>query len=939
MSLNLALDSAVSSLRANQESINVLTQNIANANSENYTRQVAQRQALVTAGIASGVQISEVSRQVDEFLLQTARKQVSIVSSAEKKTEIYDQLELFFGDPASGNSFNTYVDGFFGAITELSNNADQVQLRGNVLEQAERLTTYTASLANNLEELRFDVDREIKQEIDGLNNLILELDQVNEAILENRRNNTNLNANFDERDRILDEIVQIVDVRINIDSNGAANVFFNQGELINATEPFFVEYIPAVSKQVFIDSERIDAIEVRGYKRDGSVDMDRAPVTYVSASNDANQVNGINAGRIAALMEMRDTDIPKILDQLDEFAENLQNAFNAIHNDGVGYPPANQLTGTKLIDPNDIYDLSGEWRLTVLNEDGSPVDDPYPTGDALNPLTLNLDTLVSTANGPGQVTMDTIIKEINNYFGPPVPKASVGPLDDIKLASVNDTVNISAATSTMTVTGIPTPGDQITLDDGINPPLTFTFANAPAGPGQIEIKQTFSEQAQEIAKVLNQQSSPPTNIPTYEVSGLTIVATARTSGSNANGSLNIITGAAPTVAGGGLLAGGADATGQITLDIEATNIGKFDNVRLEIQPSPPSAGVTTSLPAPGNVPDPLSSFTQFNLDAGVRARSSDSSGGNNFVFNLPAGANLQEGDRFDIVVPVLVTEVDNTQFPAVTTTYQDTIRYEYIVPGDGEDVRNERYRALSASTDNYFQNDTNEPYIRAELVDSEGRVVADGEPGYLRLTASRARTGIAIAELNSSENGNLTQDVDATSRGLSHFLGLNDFFISDEGKKNSAISLDVRDDYLNNTNKLSLGALSRSKQPSDPDANPLYTYEVGRGSDQTAQRLNDLQRDLVNFDAAGDIPALTTTFSSYTAEITSFTARRVNLATATFSQESALGDAFIKRIEAVGGVNIDEELANTVLFQNNYQASARLITVVDELFAALIDAF
>ncbi|MCU0481918.1 MAG: hypothetical protein MUE54_12025, partial [Anaerolineae bacterium] len=44
-----------------------------------------------------------------------------------------------------------------------------------------------------------------------------------------------------------------------------------------------------------------------------------------------------------------------------------------------------------------------------------------------------------------------------------------------------------------------------------------------------------------------------------------------------------------------------------------------------------------------------------------------------------------------------------------------------------------------------------------------------------------------------------------------------------------------------------------------------------------------------------------------------------------------LRDAYQQRIDATSGVNIDEELANTVLFQNNYQASARMITVVNEL--------
>jgi flagellar hook-associated protein 1 FlgK len=54
-------------------------------------------------------------------------------------------------------------------------------------------------------------------------------------------------------------------------------------------------------------------------------------------------------------------------------------------------------------------------------------------------------------------------------------------------------------------------------------------------------------------------------------------------------------------------------------------------------------------------------------------------------------------------------------------------------------------------------------------------------------------------------------------------------------------------------------------------------------------------------------------------------------------QQDILGKSYDERLSSVSGVNLDEELANTVLFQNAYSASARIITVVSTLFDTLLN--
>ena len=68
MSLTLALNNALSGLRVNQQSLAVLAQNIANANTEGYTRKVVDQSSVVIDGVGSGVRVDDISRKVDQFL-------------------------------------------------------------------------------------------------------------------------------------------------------------------------------------------------------------------------------------------------------------------------------------------------------------------------------------------------------------------------------------------------------------------------------------------------------------------------------------------------------------------------------------------------------------------------------------------------------------------------------------------------------------------------------------------------------------------------------------------------------------------------------------------------------------------------------------------------------------------------------------------------------
>ena len=236
--------------------------------------------------------------------------------------------------------------------------------------------------------------------------------------------------------------------------------------------------------------------------------------------------------------------------------------------------------------------------------------------------------------------------------------------------------------------------------------------------------------------------------------------------------------------------------------------------------------------------------TAESIAAGTRTRTAGS-------FSLDfSSSTVSIGGTHNVSVDVQVTAADGT----VTT---ETITFEFDVPDTDVDIKNNRFNAIGISgvgdgSLNAVVDSSR--FFTASLVDADGNAVTGSNEGFLQIISNQDGVGLAIDESTSKEAGLTSDSSNATNRGVSHFFGLNDFFASDAGRKNSAITLYVRDVYQQNTGLLSTGRLTQSVQSSDTNADPIYTYEVGAGSNQAITSLSDLKFARTGFDAAGGLP-------------------------------------------------------------------------------------
>lgn len=906
MSLSLALNNAVSSLQLNQQQLSVLSANMANVNTEGYTRKVVQQSAVYVQGVPNGVKIDDIVRKVDNYVQRATLSQGSVNASAQVVNDYYNQLQILLGSPGAENSLDEYTTRFFTSMQQMADQPDRTSYRSNMMSAANVLAKEVSGLAGDLEDLRFQADQDINGAIGEINTGLKKLYDLNAAIKRTAGAAQSTAGLLDERDKILKTLSENLDITVFYANDGAVNVTSTSGVALVDSRLHQLQYTAVTSVDHMINNGRISPINVLSYDVSGTISGD--PVVLVPGGEKGSVTNTLTGGKMQGLLELRDKLVPDILNQLDMLASRLRDSVNALHNNGTGWPPATTLTGTRSVVASTEYAWSGSVRIAVLSADGQPVDSGYgdETYTGIRPLTLNFENLRSDSSN-GQFSMQTLVDEINDHFGPPTKKVVLGALNNIEL--VADTKQL--------------PSGSPSLFD-----FDFDVENISAGDGQLFISNVTVRDAggatlpnaltRDVPSIALDGTNTYTtyagenyvDISLLSVQGLTVGQT-------------VYLGPPSITDANGIGAGAL--SGYVTISEINPN-----GIRIVTNQSANSSGIVGD-PAPGSLKTAYQT-----VEAGEKTRTF-----NNGELQVSFGSAAS--DYYDITVDAAVRKEDGS-----IATSQIT----YRIYNQQDNLYNDRYQAISATGSAVMElPTTTQPSLRAILVDDKGVELpkADGqyidrEPSYLKLVGGSADYVIALDEMDSKQLGNPATNAQATNWGFSHFFGLNNFFAANnpvdggETVKNSAINLSVEQRILDNPNLISAGKLVLSQQPTGATAKPVYTYVRHAGDNSAAQAMAALADTPVQFDAAGGMPSTSLSLQGYTSEMLGYMAALSSAAQDTADNAQLLYDGFAQRQAAISAVNLDQELANTIVFQNAYAASARVVSVIDEMFKSLVDS-
>ena len=120
MSLTVSLYSALSGLQANQAALQVISENVTNANTVGYTRKIVQQRSVTLDGQGAGVELGQLARNVDPHLTADANEALSSLAAIDVQSGYYQRIQDLYGRPDSNSSIHARITDLSGALQELA---------------------------------------------------------------------------------------------------------------------------------------------------------------------------------------------------------------------------------------------------------------------------------------------------------------------------------------------------------------------------------------------------------------------------------------------------------------------------------------------------------------------------------------------------------------------------------------------------------------------------------------------------------------------------------------------------------------------------------------------------------------------------------------------------------------------------------------------------
>ena len=419
MSLTSALSSAMSGLRAASRGSEIVSSNIANANTPGYVRRTLSISS-DTGGAGVGVRINGVVRHVDQQIVNDRRLASAEAGYRTETTAALNRIEDLIGTPDSAGSLAARIADFEQSLITASSRPDANERLTGVAFAAKDLAKSINSVANGIQDARTQADRSIDAQVTRLNDALKGVESLNARIVASNASGTDIAALQDQRQQLIDEISEMVPVRTVPRDHGAVALYSTGGAILLEGRAVEVGFEPA---NVVTPYESIGDGTLSGLTLNG---------VSVNTSSASGRLHG---GTLGAQFEIRDEIAPAAQAQIDAIARDVVERFEdsavdptlvvgdagLFTDNGSPLDPmsetglANRLTLNSLVDP----DQGGEvWRI----RDGLGATAPGDSGDAtlLIALTDVLDTSrlqASGSFGSSPLNLEGVVASFSSQVG------------------------------------------------------------------------------------------------------------------------------------------------------------------------------------------------------------------------------------------------------------------------------------------------------------------------------------------------------------------------------------------------------------------------------------------------------------------------------------------------------------------------------------------
>ena len=335
-SINSAFSMITAALDANQAALNVVSNNVANANTTGYTRQIPswrENDPVHINGltVGTGASVTGSISVRDRVLEERLNQQEQLASSSDSRLAALNTIETLF-TPNSGaagaaaGDIGSDITGFFNSFSSLEADPANNALRENVLSAASKLAGDLSNAAASLTAQRASLDQEAAGIVSQVNVLTGALGKLNLQI-QSLSQGTDAGTLEDQRQQDLLQLSQLIGInQVSTENNGIA--------------------ITMVSGQLLAS---------QGTSQQLTSGLLNGVTHFFLGTKDVTDQLTAGGGSLGGILTARDVDIPRFLGSLDEIAYDVSAAVNNQNNLGTDANGAtsvvvNAATGAKSLD-------------------------------------------------------------------------------------------------------------------------------------------------------------------------------------------------------------------------------------------------------------------------------------------------------------------------------------------------------------------------------------------------------------------------------------------------------------------------------------------------------------------------------------------------------------------------------------------------------------
>jgi flagellar hook-associated protein 1 len=313
MSLSTAFNVISSSFAVNSAQTAVVSNNIANANTPGYSREIAN----VVTNSYGGADVASVTREANAALLEQVSNSTSQAATQQAISDGLATLAQTVDDSSSasstsgadqnGASPSAMLANLQSALTTYEDSPTSSSAAEAAVSAASDLASSLNSGSAAVDQAREQADQNMAASVSTINSLLSQFTAANNAVVTGLQTGANVASAEDTRDSIVTQLAQQIGVSTVTAANGSESIYTDSGVTLFQDTPRVVSFTPTPT---LVDGAS-----------GAPVTVDGVPITG------ANAPMPIQSGALAGYAALRDTLAPEYQAQLDQIAGGLINAF------------------------------------------------------------------------------------------------------------------------------------------------------------------------------------------------------------------------------------------------------------------------------------------------------------------------------------------------------------------------------------------------------------------------------------------------------------------------------------------------------------------------------------------------------------------------------------------------------------------------------------